>query len=539
MKRASSLSIAAFLYFIVLCTSCCCCRTVVEAAVKQQDRRRHVRRLHQDKTTSKGTGAKKRMEPDDGEDDGEDDADTMMEQDSDTEQDMEEDGMTADAEPRSGPLADVAANTGVLTLHNGGGRPMDRPRVEFGSIGLVPPTSSTPSNPDEQDMDEQDMDEQDNLVLDQPQLIPDRPEELPPLSLPFPDANDMGFRFNKIWFPDEGVHPDNAHLPLYANDYPIDASTASWLRSTNVHSLVTDDNCFKCVATMQELVDYVGGLPSYPSRDGSDEYWEELQHVTWVQLLRRAGTDPALLMPLPDLWEGYSAEQVAEAVHDEVPGTNHIPLFHGFFQDGAMVDPDIVPTYSDSEFLRGVVMLANVNTWAPDIVGPMNFGVKFYAGRPRPEEIAYMIATREITEDDGVPKELVDMVDDMHLTSPESYTAYPEGCPPHPSWPAMHSAASSASLWMTVVMNLTPEQECQTRLMDYAVAYARTVAGVHYESDNWAGLTIGQEVVARVLPDFLADRYGSDPDVVRAKIAAKRFDWTDFKHSNCALTGSV
>lgn len=43
----------------------------------------------------------------------------------------------------------------------------------------------------------------------------------------------------------------------------------------------------------------------------------------------------------------------------------------------------------------------------------------------------------------------------------------------------MHSAASSASLWLGVVLNLTEEQFCEVQKTDYAVAYARTVAGVH------------------------------------------------------------
>jgi hypothetical protein len=36
----------------------------------------------------------------------------------------------------------------------------------------------------------------------------------------------------------------------------------------------------------------------------------------------------------------------------------------------------------------------------------------------------------------------------MHLTRAEDFTHYDEGCPLHPSWPAMHSASSAASLWL-------------------------------------------------------------------------------------------
>ena len=61
---------------------------------------------------------------------------------------------------------------------------------------------------------------------------------------------------------------------------------------------------------------------------------------------------------------------------------------------------------------------------------------------------------------------------------------------------------------MAIAFDLTDEQLYQTKVVDYAVAMARTAAGVHYEMDNLAGLTLGQELVARVLPDYLAQTYG-------------------------------
>lgn len=76
----------------------------------------------------------------------------------------------------------------------------------------------------------------------------------------------------------------------------------------------------------------------------------------------------------------------------------------------------------------------------------------------------------------------------MRLDGPTAFTAYPEGSPTHPAWPAMHSAASSASLWLAVVADLTEEQYCQVLRTDFAVAYARTVAGVHYPSECMIGV---------------------------------------------------
>ena len=112
----------------------------------------------------------------------------------------------------------------------------------------------------------------------------------------------------------------------------------------------------------------------------------------------------------------------------------------------------------------------------------------------------------------------------MQLTSALDFGAYPSGSPRHPSYPAMHSAASSSSLWLAVVMNLTPEQVAETRRLDWAVSRFRTVAGVHYDTDNRAGLAIGQEVIAQQLPAFL-QTFGADPAAVQEKIARSRFDW--------------
>ncbi len=73
-------------------------------------------------------------------------------------------------------------------------------------------------------------------------------------------------------------------------------------------------------------------------------------------------------------------------------------------------------------------------------------------------------------------------------------------------------------------MDLSPEQIAEARKLDYAVATFRSVAGVHYDSDNRAGLALGQEVIAKQLPEVLA-RFGADPAAVRAKIEKVRHDW--------------
>mmetsp|Transcript_659 Transcript_659/g.1140 ORF Transcript_659/g.1140 Transcript_659/m.1140 type:complete len:123 (-) Transcript_659:17-385(-) len=92
----------------------------------------------------------------------------------------------------------------------------------------------------------------------------------------------------------------------------------------------------------------------------------------------------------------------------------------------------------------------------------------------------------------------------------------------------MHSAASAASMWLPVVMDLTPAQICQVKMVDYAISFARTVAGVHYPTDNIAGLNLGQEILARKLPRYLANNFGGDIRDIRRKVSSLRFDWSDF-----------
>jgi hypothetical protein len=41
----------------------------------------------------------------------------------------------------------------------------------------------------------------------------------------------------------------------------------------------------------------------------------------------------------------------------------------------------------------------------------------------------------------------------------------------------MHASGSSCSYWLPAIAKLSPEQYCEALRLDYAVAYARTVAG--------------------------------------------------------------
>ena len=196
------------------------------------------------------------------------------------------------------------------------------------------------------------------------------------------------------------------------------------------------------------------------------------------------------------------------------------------------MDYSIFPFHSIVDFVGSTIRLAALNTWAVGVVCPPNFLLKWTVGKLRPEEAAFQIANNLV---EGVPQQLQYIVDWMNLKTPEQFTAYPEGSPSHPSWPAMHSAASAASLWLATVADLTKEQYCQVLLTDYGIAFARTVAGVHYSSDNIAGLNLGKYLIAKVLPAHLSQMYGANKTAVEEKLARLRFDWNDFNDLKCQV----
>ena len=147
------------------------------------------------------------------------------------------------------------------------------------------------------------------------------------------------------------------------------------------------------------------------------------------------------------------------------------------------------------------------------------------------QEIIWAIKNQDIRQDD-VPPDIYQAISNMNIGSAAEFTAYPEGSPRHPSWPAMHSAASNISFWLRVMFKLSPQQECEAMKVDYAVSFARTLAGVHYPTDNIAGLNMGQEIVARALPEYFNRRYDSAFIDVQNKVEQQKFRWESFDPQN-------
>jgi membrane-associated phospholipid phosphatase len=346
------------------------------------------------------------------------------------------------------------------------------------------------------------------------------------------EEGDLNIRFNKITYPD-GV-PESLQLPLTMEDYPITGETAAILRTQSLaDAVVLEDDFDMRGKDPSKYVNALGGPPSFPNKDPNNPFWAQLEAVVDAQILRRWGGEPDFTLPM--LWADKDIDDVALAVYHEYPGKHQADMLKKFFKEGLEVDYSVMPFRSKRDIVSLQFRFAYLNTWAIECVGAVNFCIKWAYGRPRPEEVAYQIATGEITE--GVPDDLKSKILSMNLENATSFTAYPEGSPSHPAWPAMHSAASAVSFWLRVVTNLTSEQYCEALRVDYGVAYARTVAGVHYPDDNIMGLNLGQAILADRMPEHFAENFGSDPDAVREKITRMRFDWNDFNVDECSIAG--
>lgn len=329
-----------------------------------------------------------------------------------------------------------------------------------------------------------------------------------------------------------GSTPPKASLRFAKHDgpaveFPLSKAAAQALSKSNAVSPFHPSN-------PRVLVDPTRLPP--PTHPGDEGYWAELERVVDMQLARRAGgcVEQVLGDRTPKLFQGYTLKQAAEAVHADLPTEWPTKLLQQFLTEGAKCDPSVVPQLSGSDFVNTVVTSAGVLGMATAAVSPSAFACKWHEGRARPEEAAFAASKGELA---GAPPALRAKLQRLMMPTMESFTAYPEGSPRHPSWPAMHSAASISSMVLAVLFDLTPAQLAEARNMDYAVASFRTVAGVHFETDNIAGLKLGQMAIEAWLPDFLAQYAGADPEAVRAKIEKIRYDWDQHPPFAIPVTG--
>jgi hypothetical protein len=102
--------------------------------------------------------------------------------------------------------------------------------------------------------------------------------------------------------------------------------------------------------------------------------------------------------------------------------------------------------------------------------------------------------------------------------------AYPEGAPLHPSFPAGHAQIAGACVTILKAftdpdfiipspmlptedgLQVTPYEdgltlEGELNKLAWNVAFGRSFAGIHYRSDNVAGLLLGERIALRLLAE--------------------------------------
>lgn len=180
------------------------------------------------------------------------------------------------------------------------------------------------------------------------------------------------------------------------------------------------------------------------------------------------------------------------------------------------------------DFTDGLVLLDHLLGWAPHAVSPSSFAIKWHFMVPRPEEVAGAIARGELDAPEDIKMRLYDMVPRELLARDEtSFSFYKLGCPTHPSYIAMHSAAAGAAgAVIKVILDLSEDSRRAIDLASRNMAYFRSIAGVHYPQDNRIGLWAGQEVVARTLPRKLT-AIGFDQSEVEVALRETHTDWRE------------
>ena len=361
------------------------------------------------------------------------------------------------------------------------------------------------------------------------------------------EGTDLDIRFSKTPFINASLAA--LYLPLRKKDYPIKGTIATVLKTlTNAASpLLPNDpeiknepvllkNAKQKTKNSFSYVGYLGSLPTYPTTDSNDPFWEEFRFVVEYQVARRNNDPASTLFTLPDIWANATTlPQVAQIVNNDFPGVLATALLSSLVAQRAKLDPTIIPFRSVNDPIGIQHRNVGISGWAISTIQPFTYAIKWAYGRPRPEEIAFLIATDELTAEDGVPEDLIPIIKSWNLTAATQFTAYAQGSPTHPAWPSGHASIGQNAFWLSIVFDLTPEQYCQALRFDYVFAYARILAGLHTPTEIEVGWKLGQEVLARKLPSHLNELYGANLKATKAKVAASRFDLSKFDPATCTF----
>jgi hypothetical protein len=221
-----------------------------------------------------------------------------------------------------------------------------------------------------------------------------------------------------------------------------------------------------------------------------------------------------------------TAYDLGVLVHNDYPTQVMDDLMRMLRAQGAKIDTSLFPSFPYKVFTKGVVALEAVIALMIRRVSPTAFAHKYHFGRPRPEEVVHAWLNGEISFSQ-VTEDALEFYVDQHVVKADArrFTLYPEGCPNHPSLPAMHSAVAAMGLVMGVILDLTPTQLEECKKATIAVAFGRTFAGVHYRLDNLYGLELGERCAEIILPQMMSELMGASAVAVADKIVQIRTNW--------------
>lgn len=219
------------------------------------------------------------------------------------------------------------------------------------------------------------------------------------------------------------------------------------------------------------------------------------------------------------------AGQLADIVHQDFPSQFMDDLLRFFWKSAVKIDQDLFSKVHYSKFTDGIVMLERIVADIIHEVSPTAFAHKYHFWVARPEEVIGAWARGEVKFSPLTEDALKHYVNKDEVKSDQrKFTMYSEGCPNHPSFPAMHSSLAAMALFFPVIFNLTDAQEVECKKMATNIAYGRTFAGVHYPMDNQYGLELGERVLESLLPKML-EHYGGISENISKKISLKRTKW--------------
>lgn len=284
-----------------------------------------------------------------------------------------------------------------------------------------------------------------------------------------------------------------------------------------------------------------------PIQAGEDAYWNhfvDALRFTYLAKNKVRFTNKAACNDMKDFKsdqvdysDGYVSEvikkkhrvarvdQLSELVHTDYPTDLVNDLIKWLKADGAKVDKSLWNKKNHKVFTDGIVLIAHLTGWAVHTASPTVFAGKYHKKVARPEEVAHAIVNGKMDAPEWVIDALEAYTDvEAGRANQHTFTMYEEGCPNHPENDPMHSAVGAMAMIARVMFALTDGQTNQSKKHAVNIADGRTAAFVHTINSNRSGLWLGEEIISKVLPDWLA-QYGANKEAVIEKIKQSRTNW--------------